>query len=583
MKNFDPPISVLLLVVILVVSAAWIRLAGTGWDGFANLHPDERHIMFVTIDMVRGFASAADQSLSFSDLWFSQDQSPLNPRTEGRMYVYGEAPVLIIASLANFLGETDWTGVLELGRMVSALLDASTVLAVFILAFRLSRSSTAAVFSAVLYAAAPTAIQLANFFTVDVWLTAASAWSCVLLLQINTHRNWSGILFSSAGAGALIGFAVACKVTGLVLGLPVLVVLICLTVSRGIIRATFAAIVLLVFLLLTFRIANPFAFVGPGFFGLNPAPLFLESYNALFSVTLSPDFPPNWQWLSGYSMLDLLRDFSMFGTGPALVLGILVSLFGVIFARAKLFQNISHIFILFAGSIAFLGLAATSDVPALRYAAPALPFLAAMASGAFVILPSLISIFLVLFAIWWGSGMVRLHDGRHPRILTSVWIWSLPAGSTIANETVWDEGLPVPVMLPGTDQQRWPGFEDYFHFQNLDITAEDTVAKADRIAETLKISDYVVVSSGRQRDYMPLLPERFTMTAAYYQSLADGSLCFSRVFHIDRNYPLPLFPIDDRWAQEPFRVYDHPIIDVYKRQPCYEAGKVAAYLREVLN
>jgi hypothetical protein len=239
--------------------------------------------------------------------------------------------------------------------------------------------------------------------------------------------------------------------------------------------------------------------------------------------------------------------------------------------------------ILLSLAAVFLLQGLTSAIPALRYSVPALPVLAALTAPVLAGLGLPIVILVVALSLWWGAGAVRLHDGQNPRLLASRWIWTQPKGTVIVNETGWDEGLPTQVYLEGVKDKRWPGFENHFTYLTLDIVAVDSNEKADRIATMIGDGDLIAISSGRQREVMPRLPERFPMTSAYYQMLDAPDSCLEVVESEDRGYPLPLLAFDDRWAQEPWRVYDHPIVTVYRRLPCFDAGDFAAKLKAALD
>ncbi len=219
--RFDPPLPVILGAVALFAAALWLRLGGTAWDGWANLHPDERHMVFVTQDLQRAIEGALAGGRGWWDIWFGPD-SPLDPRAEGRLYVYGDLPLLVVTFLSRATGLTDWGSTLWLGRTVTAVVEASTVLAVFILALRLIGRPGAALAAATLAGLAPTSLQLANFYTVDPWLSALSLWA-LLALSVLARRQAVG---QTIVAGILIGLAGASKVTAVALVLPALVVVI---------------------------------------------------------------------------------------------------------------------------------------------------------------------------------------------------------------------------------------------------------------------------------------------------------------------------------------------------------------------
>lgn len=561
-----------LLAVILVVGLA-VRLAGTGWDAFSGLQPDERHMAFVSSDLLDGLRVTPDGSAT--DLWFDTSASPLNPRNTGRLYVYGEAPVLGVTMALAALGHDDFHSSLSVGRILSSLVDTATILATFLLAFALTRTAQAGLFAALLYAAAPTPLQLANFYTVDPWLACAAAWAVVLLVKLTRSSGGAGL---SIGAGAAVGLALACKITGLFLAFPVVVAIGFVWSNRGPKIALGMAGLVAITAFVVFRLLNPFAFSGPGPIGLAPAQSFIDHLRTLADMSQSPDFPPNWSWMSGYSPVTLLRDMVLFGVGPVIAVGFLASLFSGLWR-----QNIAGWSVVAAGLVPLGLMLAVAAQPALRYGLPAVPLMAAAAGAAIARMPRPPAVALAAIAIWWASGIVGLHVGTHPRIEASRWLWTLPAGTTLAHETEWDEFLPVPLWMPGETERRDPRKSSHFNLLDLDMTAPDTTAKARRLADILGEADYLAVSSGRQRDAMSGLPDRFPMTAAYYAALSGGDLCYQSVLRLDRGYPLMGIRLNDLWAQEPWRVYDHPVVEVFRRQPCFDSAKIFDFLAGKLS
>ncbi|TNF22676.1 MAG: hypothetical protein EP318_02790 [Rhodobacteraceae bacterium] len=546
--------------------AAQVRLMGTGWDGFAALHPDERHLLFLTQEMLAALADPAEAWRSAGDWWFNET-SPLNPHLGARLYVYGEAPLLAGVLAAHVSGPGDWFEVMALTRRMAALVDTVTVGLVFCGA-RLIAGNAAALAAAVLYAAMPLALQLANFHTVDVWLTAGCAGALVPMIALAQGRDRP--LALAALAGALAGLALACKITAALLVLPGLVAL-ALAMRRGLGgRAALGALVLAVALcLLGFRLANPFAFSGPGLLGLQISGHWTGDLAALGAFA-SPDLPPNWQWMAGYSTADLMRDFVLFGAGPvASVLLVVALLRGA--RRADLLVPLAAV-------LAFVALTALSSASALRYAAPALAPLAMALAPALRTRVGWAVPLALLGALWWGAGAVRLHDGQHPRLAASHWLWSLPRGTVLTNETAWDESLPT-LIRPAPDAPfRWPSQDGWFTFKSLEITDPDSPDKIRRMADLLARTDYLILSSERHSAVMPRLPERFPATTAHYRRLLAGDACFAPVLEIDRGYPLPWMRLADAWAQEPWRIYDHPVVRIFRRLPCFDADTYAAGL-----
>ena len=562
---------------ILVVAALAIRLAGTAWDDFAGLHPDERHMVFVVTDMMSAWRADAIASLSFYDLWFATGQSPLDPRSTGRSYVYGELPVIAVALLAKLTEASGWFDILALGRLVTTLVEASSVAAVFCLAQILYGKRAISLTAAALYAFAPTALQLTNFFAVDAWLMALFAWTAVVVassLRAHTKRQLLAFQFV---IGVCIGAATAIKVTGLALFLPAGLAIAYQLVTRDWRTSIVSTVVCIVAAALTFRFLNPFAFVGPGLFDVAPNPLVLNQFKALLASGASLDFPPNWQWIAGYSIPEYLRDFVLFGCGPVVSILLVWAMGGARSLKAP------DVIVLLAFAVPLLTVSLVSFNPVLRYAAPVLPIIAVLAMAAVTHFSLLPLSALAAVAIWWGSGMILLHSSEHPRVVASKWLWKLPQGTVLANETQWDEALPVIVRLASDEPYRWPQHSNHFKFVDLDVTQPDTVPKARHIASSLAKSDYVIVSSGRQRDVLPRMRERFPLMTAYYRLLAADELCFRSVWLRDHGYPLPFFRLDDKWAQEPWRVYDHPIVEIYAKRNCFDEERTFQLLSSALK
>lgn len=554
-RYFDPPLHVLLAVLVVFVTALSIRLSGTDWDGWANLHPDERHMVFVTQDVLRAVEAAVAEHRGWWSMWFGPD-SPFDPRAEGRLYVYGDLPLMSVSLIARATGATDWGSTLSLGRSITAVVESSSVIAVFILGLRLCGRPTAALAGAILAAMAPTSLQIANFYTVDAWLVALVTWAIVPMAALTGSR---GTVWHAGAAGALAGVAAACKISAAALVFPALFVVWVVWRRRGLRLASRVLLVGFVSGLFVFRIANPSAFGGAGFWSLGPSSAMLADFAEVRAYMNDPGPPSNWYWLAGYSTTDLARDMMLFGTGPILMLMAFASLF-----RRKIEALHLLLLVCIAGHILFYG---TSPIIALRYLAPIIPLAAILAASVFVALPAFLAVAAVSLAVWWGWGAVRLHDGAHPRLIATEWMRDLPPDTKIAFETGWDEGLPVWQTFPAAEWSAMPG---PFIFVPLGLTDFDEADSPARIAAALDQADYVSISSGRVIEVMPRLPDRFPTVTNYYRALLGGQLCFERVLYLDRGYPLPLAPFDDGFAQEPWRVYDHPVVQIWKKLPCFD-------------
>lgn len=580
-------LAVAALCLLVVITGAAFRLLGTNWDEGANLHPDERHMMFVVSDTLAAFKALKPGELSGSEIWFAAGKSPLDPRRQDRLYVYGEFPHIVV-SLLSRAWDYGWPEALRLGRTLGAILDAYTILAVFLLAGLILRDPFAGLTAALFYAFLPMALQQADFFTVDVWLTAAGAWCLVaatLAVRVESRRAALAWFLLS---GALAGLAFACKLPGLAFLGAAWVAAVVRAVSgereRRMREAAAALLVSTAAFAVVFRLASPFTFQGPGILGLAVTPNVLKGYREMSHLVLDFGFPPNWQWMTGYGPAQALRDLALWGAGPAVALAFCA---GVV-RLAALPRSWPALLpsLLLAASIAAYWL--LNLIPALRYVHPALPAVCVIAAGA---VPwarrrsagLAVLVFVVAGAAVWAAGIILLHAGTNSRVAAARWLWlNTEPGTVLANESSWDDGLPVPVRLPGNKDLVWPGAGDHFTYLTLSLEWPDSTEKAARIAGMLDRADFVILSSERLRKPILAMPERFPMTSAYYGMLRSGALCFERAYRNRPGYPLLGFSLDDSGAQEPWSVYDHPIVEIYRKLPCFDRREVETKLVQAL-
>ncbi|HAF62407.1 MAG TPA: hypothetical protein DCK95_08775 [Anaerolineaceae bacterium] len=291
----------IILMLILLLSG-FLRLRGIDWDENYHLHPDERFLTLVEtsitpVDSIRDY--------------FDTDTSTLNPHNVGKtFYVYGTFPLFVVRYVAELVGETGYSQVYLVGRYLSVFFEIGVVLLVYLIAQKLFNKPFVSLLSALFYGLASLPIQQAHFFTVDTFTNffiTASFYVAVCIFSSKQEQTenllrsrdfWNHILF-----GVLIGLAAASKVNAIVAAL--------LLPTAGILRdfhkwKTSSAerkclfqfwLAAAVVCLLTFRIFQPYAFQGPGFFGVLPNPKWIANLREL-SVLGSGDinYPPSLQW-----------------------------------------------------------------------------------------------------------------------------------------------------------------------------------------------------------------------------------------------------------------------------------------------
>nr|MBI2904261.1 hypothetical protein [Chloroflexota bacterium] len=168
------------------------------------------------------------------------------------------------------------------------------------------------------------------------------------------------------------------------------------------------------------------------------------------------------------------------------------------------------------------------------------------------------------------------------------------AGSTIANESSWDDGLPL----------RLDGFDPYggiLKGENLELYWDDNQAKVELMQGVLDRSDYITISSNRQYASITRLPMRYPLTIAFYRALFGcpapapidrcgaeltpanfhGTLGFDLVATFASDPALDSLRINDQMAEEPFTVYDHPKVLIFKKTAGYSSANIRALLGAV--
>jgi YYY domain-containing protein len=339
----------LALVIILSVGL-YFRIVGIQWDGDQHLHPDERFLTMV--------ASAISPVKSLSE-YFDTNTSSLNPHNVGYgFYVYGTLPLFIVRYVAELTNMVDYGSIFLLGRYLSGFVDLLTVLLVFLTAYQMYKRLGLGLLAAAFSALSVLQIQISHYFTVDNFVTFFSflAFYCATLVLtrkptlcqeveptlidaspeiqvVEVEERNAGIPSSSiegisrakkkelscfkkaltsawgtlipyALFGIALGFAMASKISAAPIAflLPVaaLIYLMGLEKDRRAIEVWIILrnlLIAAVMAFLVFRLFQPYAFLGPGFFGLKMNPRWLENLNEIANQSGGDvDFPPALQW-----------------------------------------------------------------------------------------------------------------------------------------------------------------------------------------------------------------------------------------------------------------------------------------------
>ena len=285
-------------------------------------------------DLQRSYCTHHNPDTSGAGGYFDTLCSPLNPHNAGQgFYTYGTLPLFMAHFTGEFFLAQENAGStlfnFESGHLIwrglSAVFDLGTILLIFLIGTRM-HNKWVGLLAALLYAAAPLAVQKSHFGTVN----AITHFVVSLALLFALRAQDRGRLLDYIGFGLACGAAVASRIN--TAPLAGIIVLVAIVRSAPVIDAKLpwnerqrllltnivAVLVAGVAAFLAFRIFNPYAFSGPSLFGLAPNPRWFANISAgTYGVSGYQDSPPNWQWMGRASYLFPLKDMLLWGMGIA--------------------------------------------------------------------------------------------------------------------------------------------------------------------------------------------------------------------------------------------------------------------------
>ena len=401
------------MIVLILIIAAIFRFTGLDWDAGYHLHPDER---FLT--MVEGAISPV-QNISE---YFNTATSSLNPNNRGyTFYVYGTLPIFIVRYIGELLGQTGYDQINLVGRVVSGVFDLGTILFIYLIGKKLYKNTKLGLAAALFSALAVLQIQLSHYFTVDTtanFFAYAAIYAAVCIIMANFKPlvlaeneekqipTWKQLILQSSqigpyiAFGLLFGMAIASKISlyALAFLLPIASIIYYSKlpkeyrieevkfILRNLVIAGIIAVV-------TFRIFQPYAFMGPGFFGIKINPGWIASLKELSTISKGEvDVPYALQWARrslSFAPLNLVK------WGVGLSLGV-TGLFGFLWMGWRSLKGDWQKHLLIWGWVAFILVTqSTSHVRSMRYLLPLYPALCLIASW-------------TIFKLWEnGSGAAR--------------------------------------------------------------------------------------------------------------------------------------------------------------------------------
>ena len=584
---------------ILIVGAA-LRFYGLNWDGGQWLHPDERQIYFIVLDM--DWPHSLAEALS--------PDSPLNPH----FFAYGSLPIYLLKGVAAVLSPL-WPAVRDpdnlhlAGRLLSAVVDLGTIYLTYRLIRQLGigrrgsqergtpasempspeagsdspssgRGHLAPLLAAAFASLAVLQVQLAHFYTADTLLTFAA----MLTLNLAADVSRGAGRRRQIALGITLGLALAIKVSAAPLILAVLVAYSARSPGanarwRGAAQRTVSTLLVAG---IVFVMVQPYAVIDWR--------TFLDHTLRETQIARGTlDTPYTLQYAGTLPLLYSVWQTALWG------LGLPLGVFAWVALALTLIRWLKHgswpdaLLLAWAGP--YLAIAGLLHTRYLRYMLPLVPILCIVAVQLVTNLKHrrLRAIGIGVLGIGtlvYASAFVSMYAPPHAWIAASEWIYrELPAGRTLAVEH-WDMPLPLALDVEGAPRR----IEEY-NTRILTLYDEpDDAAKwegltadgATGLSKVLAEADYVVIASRRLYGSIPRLPDRYPVASRYYSLLFTGELGFELAGEFTRgpewlNPRLPPLP-DAAPAllrpDESFVVYDHPRALIFRKTERLPAGEL---------
>jgi hypothetical protein len=491
-----------LSLILVLMLGAYFRLSGSDWGGLNIQHPDENFMTSVTLG-IQPVHSLAE--------YFNTAKSTLNPGVVGYpAYVYGTLPIFIVRYLAEAFGKLN--GVTLFGRQLSACADLGTIALLYFIVRRVY-GARVALLAAAFSAVAVMQIQQSHFFTTDSFSTFFSVLSLFVATLIATGtwkgsgddvngvvkeasftsnlRNFFARLFSdpltylTVAFGITLGMATASKLNAAAMAVVLPIALLVRyfngraqwnkSVEKGpdsdrppledFIAKAFIFLVLgAVISLLAFRVFQPYAFSGPGFFGFKLNPEWVQKVREQL-LQASPNADLNWalQW-ARRNHLYSFQNLTTWGLG--LPLGILAWA-GFLWMGWRMVKGEwrQHLLLWSWTGIYFLWQSLQYN-PTMRYQLPIYPLLAMMAAWMvfywlkprqagqrnltwLAILAGVVGILVLGVTGVYAYAFSRIYVRPETRMAASDWIYQNASGPInllvrTADGTTYQQPLPFP-------------------------------------------------------------------------------------------------------------------------------------------
>lgn len=565
----------LLLILILVV-AVYFRVTGFNWDGGFHLHPDERFLTMVLLDL--------DFPKNFYD-YLNPVNSPLSPYNRGHeFYVYGTLPLNFVFYLSHLLKMIDYSNIHFVGRGLVLILDLGVVFLLYLISQKIFNKRTA-VLTSFFYAICVFPIQISHFYTVDSFLN----FFLVLSFYLMTCFKKDGFYLRNILLSIGFALALSCKVTAIYF-LPIILLFFYFFSNKNIKKTFFNVLNFGLVSILFFRLLQPHVFASVSWFNWSLNQKFLTALSSLGQYNKSLYYPPGIQWLSKIPLLFPLQNILFWGLGLFFGLFFLFSLFFNIKFCWKNRKNKKTIWlVLIVSWIFFLFLIQGSrKVTTMRYFLPIYPFICLSVAWLFDTFffkqKSIVQILLIGGLSIYPLAFLSIYKTPHTRIQATDWINNSVERDKILSYEYWDDPVPL------------DNFGMNYETKALAMADPDSREKWIKISRDLQMIDYQVLSSNRLWASILAVPGLYPQSSNYYKKIFKNELGFSKIkefnsypgfklqnlkscyyfgftnmpndnsfFKVENNCQYPGIYLRDDLAEEAFSVYDHPKVLIFKK------------------
>ena len=526
-----------------------VRLFGLDWDQGHFYHPDERAI------------AEAGTRITWKPL-------QLNPH----FFPYGSLPIYVTraVSLASSTVKPwlkSYDGIVAVGRAMSAVWGALTVLALLFLGRRLY-GPRVGFWAALFLALSVFHVQNSHFGTSDIPLTFLILVSLAFIVRIVEEGK---PLFYVA-AGLSIGFAAATKISALPVLLPLgLAALYRLHLERRA-RPVLMGVVAVAAVGAGFFLGEPYAILDYRAFSHD----ILEQSRM---VRNAGSLPYTNQYVGTLPFLYPLGELIFWGMGPLLALAGLAGTALVVRGTRRAEEPLpkerrAAELILLAWVVVFFAITGSFSVKFPRYLLPLYPLLALWAARLLVSWADRSRAGRVARGAVVGAtaaylvAFLAIYTRPHTAVQASEWLYeNVPPKSKVLTQH-WDEGFPF--QFPNRNPSQLYRLFDFPYYD------EDDTKKIDRLAGELATSDYVVFQTKRLYGAITRVPEKYPLTNSYFYSFFAGDLGYELIKDVRSRPRLWLLEFPSELADESFSVYDHPKVLIFRNKGRLTAEAIRA-------